>query len=137
MYIAMEYLQGGSLKELIHKAHEKGGTKLKDMDVSRIIKGVLSAVAYLHGFDIAHRDLKPGIFYYFAYEMKENIMFEKKNDMTSLKLIDFGLSAKYAKTEAITLTDKCGTAIYMAPEVFANYQYSKVFLSTNNNNKVC
>lgn len=36
------------------------GGKLKEFDASRIVKGVLEAVAYLHDFDIAHRDLKPG-----------------------------------------------------------------------------
>ncbi len=53
-------------------------------------------------------------------------MFAKQNDIGSLKLIDFGLSAKYNGLDIATLTDKCGTAIYMAPEVFTNYQYSKV-----------
>jgi len=51
-------------------------------------------------------------------------MFAKKNDINSLKLIDFGLSAKYESTNI--LRDKCGTGIYMAPEVFTNYQYTKV-----------
>ena len=55
-------------------------------------------------------------------------MFAKANDTRSLKLIDFGLSAKYGTTEPTSLTDKCGTAIYMAPEVFTNYQYSKVLV---------
>lgn len=53
-------------------------------------------------------------------------MFTKKNDINSLKLIDFGLSTKYNNKESITFTGKCGTALYMAPEVFTNYQYSKV-----------
>lgn len=53
-------------------------------------------------------------------------MFAKLYDISSLKLIDFGLSAKYNYREEISLTDKCGTAIYMAPEVFTNSQYSKV-----------
>ena len=53
-------------------------------------------------------------------------MFAKQNDFNSLKLIDFGLSAKYNNRETVSLTDKCGTAIFMAPEVFSHYQYSKV-----------
>ena len=62
----MEYLSGGSLSDLIKKTHESGA-KLKDIDASRIIKGILEAVAYLHGFDIAHRDLKPGKHFLFHY----------------------------------------------------------------------
>jgi len=51
-------------------------------------------------------------------------MFGKKNDIESLKVIDFGLSGKEVKDFA--LTSKCGTTIYMAPEIFDNYQYTKV-----------
>lgn len=54
-------------------------------------------------------------------------MFAKQNDNSTLKLIDFGLSAKYNNTQAITFHDKVGTEIYMAPEVFANSEYSKVY----------
>ena len=53
-------------------------------------------------------------------------MFGNVNDINSLKLIDFGLFAQYSETTI--LTEKCGTALYMAPEVFTNYQYSKVIL---------
>ena len=128
----MEYLCGGSLRELINRTYDNGakkpagpeGNKIRPIDASRIIKGVLEAVAYLHGFDIAHRDLKPGK--HSRITSIDNIMFAKQNDSSSLKLIDFGLSAKYNNRETTTLTDKCGTAIYMAPEVFTNYQYSKV-----------
>eukprot|EP00826_Nyctotherus_ovalis_P061589 TRINITY_DN877_c0_g2_i18.p1 TRINITY_DN877_c0_g2~~TRINITY_DN877_c0_g2_i18.p1 ORF type:complete len:187 (-),score=40.90 TRINITY_DN877_c0_g2_i18:871-1431(-) len=52
-------------------------------------------------------------------------MFAKKNDIESLKLIDFGLSMKHSNKESTIFTGKCGTALYMAPEVFTNYQYSK------------
>jgi len=55
-------------------------------------------------------------------------MFAKKNDIDSLKLIDFGLSTKHNNRESTIFTEKCGTVIYMAPEVFTNYQYSKVAL---------
>jgi serine/threonine protein kinase len=51
-------------------------------------------------------------------------MFARKNDINSLKLIDFGLSGKYESTNI--LRDKCGTGMYMAPEVFTDYQYTKV-----------
>ena len=59
--------------------------------------------------------------------IEDNIMFTKQNEVASLKLIDFGLSEKYDDRNITMLTDKCGTVIYMAPEVFNNYQYSKVY----------
>jgi calcium-dependent protein kinase len=45
---------------------------------------ILSAVEYLHWKKIVHRDLKP-----------ENIMFSDAKDLSSLKIIDFGVSAKF------------------------------------------
>jgi serine/threonine protein kinase len=45
-----------------------------------------------------------------------------------LKIADFGLSANFAKDGfmASTLTQKCGTLIYMAPELIKEKVYSKV-----------
>ena len=54
-------------------------------------------------------------------------MFAKDKNLETVKIVDFGLSAKYSN-EVISLTDKCGTASYMAPEVFTNEEYSKVRL---------
>ena len=54
-------------------------------------------------------------------------MFAKEGDLETVKLVDFGLSARYNGKFSTTLTEKCGTATYMAPEVFSKYQYSKVF----------
>ena len=59
-------------------------------------------------------------------------MFLKEGDVTSVKLVDFGLSARYNQKEALSLMDKCGTMTYMAPEVYTHYQYSKVKFLVNN-----
>lgn len=58
-------------------------------------------------------------------------MFAKENDFESVKLVDFGLSLKYNLEDSVSLTEKCGTAIYMAPEVFRDYEYSKVLRHYN------
>jgi serine/threonine protein kinase len=58
-------------------------------------------------------------------------MLAKPNDTGSLKIVDFGLSARYSRGGALTLTEKCGTTIYTAPEVFANYEYSKALRIVN------
>lgn len=55
----MEYLDGGSLRELIKNMYKKGNRILPSV-ASQIIKLILEAVAYLHSLDTAHRDLKPG-----------------------------------------------------------------------------
>lgn len=59
MYLSMEKMGGGSLHDQLKRARETG-RKLSDHDMSQILGGILSAVAYLHERDIAHRDLKPG-----------------------------------------------------------------------------
>mmetsp|Transcript_13779 Transcript_13779/g.30706 ORF Transcript_13779/g.30706 Transcript_13779/m.30706 type:complete len:447 (+) Transcript_13779:1-1341(+) len=67
---------------------------------------MLLAVAYLHGHQIAHRDLK-----------LENFLYEAK-DTNHLKLIDFGF-AKFWDRSA-TMSQACGSVHYVAPEVLAH-----------------
>jgi calcium/calmodulin-dependent protein kinase I len=64
---------------------------------------------------IMHRDIKPG-----------NILCSDPGDVTSVKLVDFGLSIKYDDTCPRYLPNlKCGTVLYMAPEVLNKEAYSK------------
>ena len=95
-HIAMEYLDGGDLRNKI----EKGSSELEAVKYLRQIASALSAV---HAKKVLHRDLKPG-----------NIMLRKNG---SIALIDFGL-AKRARLES-AITDKgeiFGTPYYMSPE---------------------
>lgn len=87
-------MRGGTLASIMNRPHN-------DEECSIIMKGILSAVHYLHEKRIIHRDLKP-----------ENIMFATQ-DLKSVKIADFGLSFK---SESLYLNKKCGTVIYMAPE---------------------
>jgi len=81
MYIAMEYCDGNTLKDLI--AQEFQGRKhddtLEEFKI-RILRGILEALVYLHDKKIIHRDLKPA-----------NIFLDKKKQR--VKLGDFGLAA--------------------------------------------
>ena len=58
--------------------------KFSDEEVSQIIKCIFEAVEYLHNNNIVHRDLKP-----------DNILIADSTDLTTIKIADFGLSAKY------------------------------------------
>jgi serine/threonine protein kinase len=44
------------------------------------MRGILQGVAYIHMKDIIHRDLKP-----------QNLLISNVKDLSSIKLIDFGL----------------------------------------------
>ena len=108
LLIKMEYIKYGTLSRWMKDHH-----KITEDDASTIIKKVLSAVEYLHSMHICHRDIKP-----------ENIMMSKENDLESIKIIDFGLSAQHFNY--LTNNDYCGTFIYMAPEQIEKklYYYS-------------
>ena len=76
-----------------------------------IMRQILSAIAYLHHHNICHRDLKP-----------ENILLKEKNNIESIKLIDFGI-AKVFKDKQFENQPK-GTTMYLAPEVISG-KYGK------------
>ena len=106
LLIKMEYIKYGSLKQWINKKE-----KISEEEASIIIKKILSAIEYLHSKHICHRDIKP-----------ENIMLSRENDLNSIKIIDFGLSAQ--NFDKLINNDYCGTYIYMAPELIEKKLYS-------------
>ena len=108
LYIIMEFIKSGTLSHWI-KTHIE---HITEEQAAIIIGRLLSAVEYLHLKQICHRDIKP-----------ENIMLNNYNDLTSLKLIDFGLSAQHF--DSFEYSDYCGTLLYMAPEQIEKKLYSK------------
>lgn len=78
-----------------------------DMEVSSLMRAILSALAHMHEKETLHRDLKPS-----------NILMADKTDLSSVKIIDFGLSEKYVLLD--DYSSQCGTLFYMAPEVVCN-----------------
>lgn len=66
----------------------------------------MHSISFMHKNGVAHRDLKP-----------ENFLFETKNFDSALKLIDFGLSAKFGENADKPMNTIVGTPYYVAPEV--------------------
>ena len=105
LMIKMEYIKYGSLKNWINNREN-----INEEEASTIIGRILSAIEYLHGKQICHRDIKP-----------ENIMISRKNDLNSIKIIDFGLSSQ--NFDQLENHNYCGTYIYMAPELIEKKLY--------------
>ena len=104
LYIIMEYIPGGDLGSLIHRRGH-----LSEQDVNIMAAQLLSALKYLHGMGITHRDVKP-----------DNILIQYF-DPFHVKLTDFGLS-KMVDSEETFLRTFCGTLLYCAPEVYSEYR---------------
>lgn len=109
LYIMMDLIHGGTLKNLITNRSEK----LNENNIRVIFRNLLEAIDYLHSREIVHRDLK-----------LENIMIDNPNDLSTIKLIDFGVSDQTLYDDK-TYKDHCGTLIYMAPEQFGGKVYNK------------
>ena len=96
----MELMQD-KLSQLISKRK-----KFSDEDASQIIKSIFEAVEYLHNNGIVHRDLKP-----------DNILIADANDLSTIKIADFGLSAKYEHECYCSMDQHVGTLIFMVPHM--------------------
>ncbi len=95
-YIAMEFLEGGSLEDMI-----KGG-KFQDYDqIIDIVRQIADGLDHAHQKGIVHRDIKPA-----------NIMMAGGKVP---KIADFGL-ARLSNSTLTTTGTVLGTPSYMAPE---------------------
>lgn len=112
LYIVTEYVKEGTLSNFINKLKIQE-IKLNEIQCSQIMKSLFSSVEYLHSKEIIHRDIKP-----------ENILIADCNDLSTIKLIDFGLSSQFFEEKEEY--EYCGTLIYMAPEQIGKRLYTKV-----------
>ncbi len=97
LYLAMEYVPGRTLRELLK---ERG--RLSPADALDIIEGVLAGLAAAHEAGIVHRDVKP-----------ENVLLTNNN---LVKVADFGLARAAAAASRTKTGMIIGTAAYLAPE---------------------
>jgi len=95
-YYIMKKLDGITLKQYLKKR------TLSVDDAITLTRTLLAMSQYLLKFNLVHGDIKP-----------ENIIVMQRDDKRIFKVIDFG-----SITEVFSITNKAGTASYLAPERF-------------------
>ena len=97
-YIAMQYIKGRTLKEVMPKLNIEEKVKL--------IKEVAEAIHATHAVGVIHRDLKPS-----------NILVERNDEGECIPYVmDFGI-ARVNESKGLTMTGMIiGTPWYMSPE---------------------
>lgn len=109
--LVLELCSGGELEGYV----EKHGN-LKESEAALATKHVMSAVRYLHGKGIIHRDIKaPNCLLLLPTGLDAR---------QAVKLSDYGLSCHF--TKGVALSQRCGTPSHMAPEVFLKSYSEKV-----------
>eukprot|EP01100_Stratorugosa_tubuloviscum_P002138 TRINITY_DN1489_c0_g2_i8.p1 TRINITY_DN1489_c0_g2~~TRINITY_DN1489_c0_g2_i8.p1 ORF type:complete len:544 (+),score=227.88 TRINITY_DN1489_c0_g2_i8:476-2107(+) len=101
LWLIMEVLEGGSLKEAIESK------KWSEGEISYVARQILKALHYLKTQSIVHRDIK-----------SNNIMLGINGDV---KLIDFGLCVNFSRKLPKGIA---GSPYWIAPEVALNHYYS-------------
>ena len=96
MYIAMEYVEGRDLKQVLASGH-----RFRPAEAARITADVALALDYAHELGVVHRDIKPA-----------NIILTKDG---TPKITDFGIAR--LETSNLTIDGQfIGTPNFMSPE---------------------
>ncbi|WP_162150450.1 serine/threonine-protein kinase, partial [Arthrobacter sp. H5] len=101
-YLVMELVQG----EDLHRA--RYNASLTEEETAAMGAGVADALAYIHGRDIVHRDVKPA-----------NILLGGRGDVQRArnpKLTDFGIARLMDGARLTATGQSIGTAAYLSPE---------------------
>jgi serine/threonine-protein kinase len=95
----MEWVDGRLLRQILFEKK-----KIPVERATRIARGILDALQYIHEHGVVHRDLKP-----------ENVMVDSED---RVKLIDFGIAAKEGarRLTFAKLSQVMGTPDYISPE---------------------
>mmetsp|Transcript_8716 Transcript_8716/g.14151 ORF Transcript_8716/g.14151 Transcript_8716/m.14151 type:complete len:427 (+) Transcript_8716:115-1395(+) len=110
MYLVMQLLEGKDLGKVQFRT---------EREVARVMRKIISAIAYCHSKGICHRDIK-----------LENFVFTSPDNLEDIIVIDFGIGKKMQRVNlkkgriSTTKTERkrhmqtvCGTPYYMSPQV--------------------
>ncbi|KAI5955589.1 CLA4 [Candida theae] len=104
LWVIMEYMEGGSLTEII----ENNEFKLNERQIATICFETLKGLQHLHKKHIIHRDIK-----------SDNVLLDSQGNV---KITDFGFCAKLTDQRNKRAT-MVGTPYWMAPEVVKQKEY--------------
>lgn len=104
LLVVMEYMEGGSLTEVI----ENNESKLNENQIATINHETLKGLQFLHRKQIIHRDIK-----------SDNVLLDARGNV---KITDFGFCAKLTDQRSKRAT-MVGTPYWMAPEVVKQREY--------------
>lgn len=96
-YIVMEYLEGGTLRELLRKQKQIAVPRVLEIGID-----VADALTRAHRMNVVHRDIKPA-----------NIIFDAAN---TPHLTDFGIARLGEETRLTQVGDILGSYNYISPE---------------------
>ncbi|KAG6582320.1 Serine/threonine-protein kinase STY13, partial [Cucurbita argyrosperma subsp. sororia] len=106
--VVVEYLPGGTLKELLMKHNKK---KLPFKDAIHLALDLSRGLSYLHSNNIVHQDVKP-----------ENMLIDAQR---TLKIADIGVARVKARNPNDMTGELTSTLEYIAPEVIEGKPYNK------------
>lgn len=106
LLVIMEYMEGGSLTEVI----DNNECKLNEKQIATICNETLKGLRFLHKKHIIHRDIK-----------SDNVLLSATGQV---KITDFGFCAKLTDQRSKRAT-MVGTPYWMAPEVVKQKEYDE------------
>jgi serine/threonine protein kinase len=106
-YLVMERMRGGDVFDKLIQIK-----KFNEADAKQLVRTLLIATEFFHSQNVAHRDLKP-----------QNLLLKSNHNTHDIVISDFGFSCRVHKP--MSLTTRCGTPSYVAPEVLKNAPYDQ------------
>jgi len=106
VHLILELCSGGELFDRI-----VGCARYSEFDAAAVVRQIARGLEALHKANIIHRDLKP-----------ENCLFSDKNEDSTLKIMDFGLSSVEDFSDPIVTL--FGSIDYVSPEALSRQDVS-------------
>ena len=112
LYIFMDYADFGNLYRFMYQKR----SPMEEEEAKKPFSQIVSGISYMHGKNIAHRDLK----------LSNILLKSEPPDSIVILIADFGLSRVVyrRKTGMVSCKSYCGTPNYMAPELKQRKNYN-------------